>query len=328
MKKRIYITRDIPKVGIDLLREKGYMVKVNKTGKKVLRKDLYENVKGVDGIISLLNDSIDQKVIDCAGTTLKVISNFAVGFDNIDVSYAQEKSIIVTNTPCQEVNESVAEHTIGLMFALSRRIVEADYFTRKGSYKGWDPYLFLGTDVYKKTFGIVGLGEIGKCVARRLHVGFGMNIVYFDVNRDKAFEKEYGIQFLEKEALLKKSDFVSLHIPACVSTRHFIGKKELHIMKRSAFLINTARGCVVDELSLTKALLKNDIAGAALDVFECEPFIDCNPNDHYELRKLDNVILTPHIASSTQETREAMAVMAARNLIAALEQKTIPSRVV
>jgi glyoxylate reductase len=327
MPKKIFVARQIPDEGIKILKKKKYKVIINPKDKVLSKKELMKSVKGCDALLSLLTDKIDGDVMDAGLPTLKIVANYAVGFDNIDLKAAKKRNLIIGNTPGQEISEAVAEHTVAVLFGLAKRIVEADKFTRAGKYKGWKPDLLLGTDVMGKTVGIVGLGRIGIAVARRLYDGFGLKIVYNTLMRDKAFEKKYKAKYATLPSLLKQSDFVTLHVPLLPSTKNLIGSKEIRLMKKNAFLINTARGPVVNELALTKALTKKQIAGAALDVFECEPLIDCDPYDNYELRKLDNVILTPHTASATIETRQTMSVKAAKNIIAVLEGKKPPHAV-
>ena len=244
-----------------------------------------------------------------------MIANYAVGFDNIDLNEAKKRNIVVTNTPSGQISESVAEHTIALMFALAKRVCEADRFTRAGKYKAWGPKLLLGTDFYGKTVGIVGTGRIGTGVVKRLHDGFNMKILYNDIKRNSELEKETSAKFCTLEQLLKESDFVSLHVPLLPSTRHLISTKQFKMMKKTAFLINTARGPIIDEKALVKALAKKEIAGVGLDVYECEPMIDCDPKDNLDLRKMDNVVLTPHTASATLETRQEMSCLAANNIL-------------
>jgi lactate dehydrogenase-like 2-hydroxyacid dehydrogenase len=273
-----------------------------------------------------LTDKIDAGVMDAAGPKLKMIANYAVGFDNIDLKAAAERNIMVTNAAAPEVSESVAEHAIAMIFALAHRIVETDTWTRQGKYKGWGPKMFLGGDLKGKTLGLIGAGAIGSAIARRLRDGFDVNIVYADIKRNEKLEAE-GAKYLKQDQLLRQSDFVSLHVPLLPATHHLISTKELKLMKKTAFLINTSRGPIVDEIALVKALLRGDIAGAGLDVYECEPLIDCNPKDMYELRKLPNVVLTPHTASATIEARQAMSTTAAKNILAFLDGKQPPNAV-
>ncbi|PIR93598.1 D-glycerate dehydrogenase [Candidatus Falkowbacteria bacterium CG10_big_fil_rev_8_21_14_0_10_39_11] len=325
--KKVFVTRQIPDVGIKMLKQKGYQVKVSPYDRVIKKRELVRELKkGYDALFCLLTDKIDGKIMDVGLPRLKVIANYAVGFDNIDLNAAKERKLIITNTPSDQVNESVAEHVISLMFTLAHRVVEADNFTRAGKYKGWQPDLFIGQNLMNKTMGIIGLGRIGKATVRRAQ-GMDMTVIYHDLYRDREFEKKSKAKFVSKADLLKKSDFISLNVPLLDSTRHLMSTKEFKQMKKTAFIINTARGPVVDELALVKALTKGEIAGAGLDVYECEPLIDCNPRDHYELRKMNNVIMTPHTASATIEAREAMATVAAKNIIAALSGRRPPNQV-
>lgn len=320
---KIFITRPIPKVGIDMLKKR-HTVSVQKERRNLSKKEMIAKVKGknYDAILCLLTNRIDADVMDAAGPQLKVISNYAVGFDNIDVEATKKRKIVVTNTPSEEISMSVAEHTFTLMLALSRRIVEADRFARAGKYMGWDPDLLNGQDFYDKTIGLLGMGRIGKEVVKRARLGFGAKVLYYDLHRDIAFEKEYGAKYATQEKLLKTSDIVSLHVPLLPSTRHLISTKALRLMKKSALLINTARGPIVDEKAVLKSLYAKKLGGYALDVFECEPEIDCDPTDQYELKKLDTVIMTPHIASATTRARDAMSRLAAQNILDVLAGKT------
>ncbi len=320
----IFVTRKIPEAGLQLLKApKNFRVRVSLSDRLLTKDELKKKVRGVDAILSLLTDTIDGEVLDAAGSQLKIVANYAVGFDNIDLDAAKKRGIVVTNTPGDLVTEAVAEHTFSLIMALAHRIVESDTFTRQGKYKGWEPLLFIGTLLRGKTLGIVGLGRIGISVARRAVHGMGMKVVYFDWRRNKKFEKEYGARSMPTlDALLQSSDVVSLHVPLLPSTRHLMSTKQFAKMKPNAYLINTARGPVVDEKALLIALTKKKIAGAALDVFECEPSIDCDLTDHLALKKMPNVILTPHTASASQEARDQMAELAAKNIIAVLSGKS------
>lgn len=318
----------IPDEGIKMLKKrKDLKVEIYEQNKKIPRKELLKRVAGVDIILSILTEKIDAKVMDAAGPQLKMIANYAVGFNNIDLEAAKERKIIVSNAPGPEIVESVAEHTVGMMLGLAHRIVETDKFTRAGKYKGWGPMMLLGTDLVGKTLGIIGTGRIGSGVVKRMHDGFGMKIIYNDIAHNPKLEKSTKAKFRTKMQLLKEADVVSLHVPLLESTHHLISTKELKAMKKTAFLINTARGPIIDELALVKALKNKEIAGAALDVYECEPLIDCKPKDNYSLRKLPNVILTPHTASATVETRQAMSRTAAKNILAYVDGKNVPNRV-
>lgn len=322
---KIFITRQIPDEGIKLLKQKGYKLEIFSGDKIIPRNELLRGMKGADAILSLLTDTIDAEVMDAAGKNLKIIANYAVGFDNIDLKAAAKRKIAVTNTPAPEVSETVAEHTFALMITLAHRIIEADTYARAGKYKGWGPMILLGTDLYEKTLGIIGLGRIGMAVAERAVKGFKMRVVYSDMRKNPEFEKSYGAQYLPMEQLLQTADFVSLHVPLLPSTRHLISTAEFALMKKTAFLVNTARGPIIDEKALLRALRTGRIAGVGLDVFECEPAIDCDLTDKLELKKFPNVVLTPHTASATVEARQAMSRLAAENIIAALEGKIPPN---
>lgn len=319
----VFVTRKIPNVGIALLKkQKNFRVRVSQHDRVLTKQELMRAVKGVHAILSLLTDKIDDDVLRAAGPQLKIVANYAVGFDNIDLPAVKKRGVVVTNTPGNLVTEAVAEHTFALIMALAHRIAESDTFTRHGKYKGWEPMQFLGTLLHGKTLGIVGLGRIGAGVARRAALGFGMKVIYHDERRNHDFERKYQAQYMRTlDALLKQADVVSLHVPLLPSTQHLVSTKQLKRMKRTAFLVNTARGPVVDEKALLLALHTKKIAGAALDVFECEPAIDCDRTDHLALKKFPQVILTPHIASASKEARDQMAKLAAQNIIAVLSGK-------
>lgn len=320
---KVFITRPIPEAGIKMLREKGYDVVVNEKARDraASEKELIRGVKNADAMLSVLTDKITAKVMDSGLPSLKVIANYAVGFDNIDVAAAKEKNILITNTP-GVLTDTVAEHTFALMLAIAHRISEADRFSRTDKYKAWGPELLLGTDLSGKTLGIVGLGRIGSRVAHYAERGFDMKIIYTDVKQNLEFEQEFKAIFAQTiDELLPHCDFISLHVPLLDSTHHLINETRLKLMKPTAYLINTSRGQVIDEKVLAKALKEQWIRGAAIDVFEFEP--DITP----ELKELDNIILTPHIASATKETRDKMAKIAAENITEALEGRTPPNLV-
>jgi len=269
--------------------------------------------------LSVLTDKIDAEIMEVGLPTVKIIANYAVGFDNIDLEAAKQSNLMVTNTPGVLTN-TVAEHTFALMLSIAHRISEADRFSRADKYKAWGPSLLLGTDLSGKTLGVVGLGRIGTRVALHAVRGFEMKILYTDPKANPEFEKEFGAQYFERiDDMLPHCDFVSIHVPLLDSTHHLINEEKLKMMKKTAYLINTSRGQIVDEKYLAEALKNGVIRGAAIDVFEFEPEI--TP----ELKNLDNVILTPHIASATEETRNKMAEMAAQNIIEALEGRTPPN---
>ncbi len=311
-KMKVFVTRSIPDKGLALLR-KHFVVEVYSGPGTIPRSVLLARIGEVDAVLSLLTEKMDREVIDAAGSRLKIIANYAVGYDNIDVAYAKSKGIVVTNTP-GNLEDAVAEHTLALLFTLGRHIVCADTFVRKGKYHYWDPMLLMGTQFTGKTMGLVGLGRIGEGVAIRAR-GLKMNVVYHDVVRHREFEKLNGVRYVSQDEVLRLSDFISLHVPLLPQTRHLISKKEFALMKKSALLINTARGPIIDEKELIVALQKGKIAGAALDVFEFEPHV-MKP-----LLKMKNVVFTPHIASGTVEARDMMAVLAANNIVAVLSGK-------
>ncbi|MDO8495701.1 MAG: D-glycerate dehydrogenase [bacterium] len=320
---KIFVTRPIPDAGIKMLQDKGYEVVVNEAAKDrvATREEVLAGVKGVDALLSVLTEKVDAEVMDAGLPTLKVIANYAVGFDNVNLPVAKEKNIAVTNTPGVLTN-TVAEHTFALMLSIAHRISEADRFSRAGKYTAWGPQLLLGTDLSGKTLGVVGLGRIGSRVAMHAAKGFGMKIIYTDPKPSAEFEKEMGAEYVATiEELLPKADFVSIHVPLLDSTRHLMNAERLKMMKPTAYLVNTSRGPIIDEKALAQALAENWIQGAAIDVFEFEP--DITP----ELKSLENIIITPHIASATLETRQLMSVLAATNIIEALEGRTPPNLV-
>ncbi|HBT47025.1 MAG TPA: D-glycerate dehydrogenase [Peptococcaceae bacterium] len=311
---KVYVTRPVPQPAIDLLAER-CEVEVNPEDRVLSKEELIEKIRGRDGVFCLLTDKIDAEVMDAA-PGVKVFANMAVGFDNIDIPAATARGILVTNTP-GVLTEATAEFAWALLFAVARRVVEADKFMRAGKYRAWGPMLMLGQEIHGKTLGVIGGGRIGTAFARRAK-GFDLKVLYTDVRPNPQFEAETGGRFVDTDTLLRESDFVSIHVPLTPSTRHLIGERELKLMKKSAILINTSRGPVVDEAALVKALREGEIWGAGLDVFEREP--EMVPG----LAELDNVVVCPHIASATWETRTAMATMAARNLLAALEGQLPP----
>ena len=254
-----------------------------------------------------------------AADGVKVFANYAVGFDNVDIAAATRRDMMVTNTP-GVLTDATSDHAWALLFATARNVVEADRYNREGHFTGWGPMHFLGGAITGQTLGIVGIGMIGAAVALKC-VGFRMRVLYSDVIRNKDVEEAVGAKKVPLERLLKESDFVSVHVPLLPDTHHFLSIPQFRMMKKSAYLINTSRGPVIDEKALVKALKDREIAGAGLDVYEDEPKLARG------LAKLDNVVLTPHIASATFETRAKMATMAATNLIAALKGERPPNLV-
>jgi len=308
---KVVVTRKIPRVGIDVLEDAGFEVVGNPTERLLTGPEMKDFVKGADAILCLIVDKITKEVIEAAGENLKIIANYGVGFDNIDVEYSKSRGIMVTNTPSELSSRAVAEFTIGLIFAVLKRIVEGDEFARRGDMGGWKPEIFLGENLEGKTLGIVGLGRIG-CLVAKMARAFGLRVIYNKRHRDAEAEKEFGLEYMSLENLLREADIVSLHVPLTEETKHLINEQTLALMKDNAYLINTSRGPVVDEAALVECLKEGKLAGAALDVYEYEPVI--NP----ELCGLPNVVLTPHIASSVQAVRDDMAIMAAKNIVEAL----------
>ncbi|MDA1337442.1 MAG: D-glycerate dehydrogenase [bacterium] len=303
MKQKVFVSKGVPMEAIAHLKKEGYLV--------VQGKDVKKEGKGAHALLCMLTVKVDEKVMDAVGSQLKVVSNMATGLDNIDFAAAKKRGVSVANTP-GVLTETVAEHAVALLLTLTRRIVEGDSFMRKKKYKGWDPELLLGVELKGKTLGVVGHGRIGCRTAEILQKGFDMSTLYYDIEGPDVHEvcgaRKYSLQ-----ELLRKSDVVSIHVPLLATTRHLIGAKELQLMKKTAYLINTARGPIVDETALVTALQAGEIAGAGLDVFEKEPKMATG------LSLLSNVVLTPHIASASREARGAMAQLAAQNIIAILK---------
>lgn len=309
---KIFVSRQIPGDSLEKLKTSGNEILISEFNRPLTAQEFLERSKGVDAVLSLLTDKIDGEVMDAIGPQLKIISNYAVGFDNINVKDATDRGVVVANTPCEEVDEAVAEHTWALISALTRRVVEADEATRNGAYKGWEPGIFLGINLIGKTLGIVGMGGIGTMVARRAG-GYNMKVLYTKRTKDQ--------NSVELDELLAASDVVTLHVPLTEETRHLINKDTLVKMKKGSYLINTARGAVVNEFDLADALRSGHLAGAALDVFENEPNIDP------ELIGMPNVITTPHIASATWEARNKMGELAVSAILETLSDK-MPQNIV
>ncbi len=307
---KVYVTRKIPEIGIKILKDKGYEVNINSKDRPLNKQELISELKGndYDAVLSLLTDTIDVEVMDSA-PTVKIFANFAIGYNNLDLVEAKKRGIYVSNTPGGGADR-VAEHTWALILALTCRVVEGDRYLREGKFNGWDPMLLHGTKLAGKTLGILGSGRIGADVAHRAKNGFGMDVIYYDVKRNEQLEKEINAKFYETvDDVLKNSDIVSIHVPLLDSTHHLINDERLSIMKPSAYLINTSRGPVIDENALVKALKNNVIKGAGLDVFEFEPKLAEG------LSTLPNVVITPHIASGTEEARIDMATISASNIV-------------
>ena len=318
MKPKVYVTRLLPKEAMDRI----YSFCDAKVWDGELppsRKVLLENVPDLDGLLSLLTDTVDAELMNRA-PKLKVISNCAVGYDNIDVQEATRRGIIVGNTP-GVLTDTTADLAFALLMAAARRVVEGDRLVRAGKWKTWGPMTLLGQDVHGATLGIIGMGRIGSAVARRAG-GFGMKVIYTDVARNKQSEAELGIEYVDLDSLLAKSDFITLHTNLTPETHHLIGRNQFEKMKETAILVNASRGPIVDNMALYEALRSGKISYAALDVTEPEPI----PADH-PLLTLENVIVVPHIASASVATRTRMGLMAADNLIAGLKGEMPPNPV-
>ena len=292
-------------------------VQIHTEDRPMDRSAILSSVGGVQGLLCMITDQVDRELLDKA-PDLKIVANFGVGFNNIDVAVATERGIMVTNTP-GVLTDATADLTLALILAVGRRVVESDHYTRAGKFQYWAPFYFLGHEISGKTLGIVGMGRIGEAVAKRA-AGFNMPVLYHNRQRlDPKQEERLGANYATLDILLKESDFVSVHVPLTDRTQHLISTRELALMKTSAFLINTARGPVVDERALLTALQSGAVAGAGLDVYENEPLITSG------LKDLPNVILLPHVGSATVETRRRMAAMAVENLMAGLEGRMPPN---
>ncbi|MCU7496994.1 MAG: D-glycerate dehydrogenase [Ignavibacteria bacterium] len=307
---KVFITRKLPGNAVDLLVEKGIDVVLYGKDRQISRQEFLKNAKDADGILSLLSDKLDKDIISRL-ENCKVIANYAVGYNNIDLKAAKEKNIVVTNTP-DLLTDATAEIAVSLMLACSRHIVQGDRFMREGKFKGWAPELFLGTELSGKTFGIAGAGRIGTAAALRAKA-FGMKIIYFSRSKNEALEKSTGAKKVSLEKLMKTSDVISLHMPLTDKTRGLIDKDHLNLMKETAILVNTARGEILDEKELVKMLKARRIFAAGFDVYENEPQLN------KELLKLKNVVLLPHLGSATFEARTKMAELCAKNLINVLK---------
>jgi len=308
-KSSVYVTRMIPQQTIDTLREH-HDVEVNPHDRALSKKELLQAVRGRDAVISLLTDTIDGEVLDAAGAQCRIVANYAVGFNNFDLDAATARGVIMTNTP-GVLDDATATHAWALLLATARRISESERYVRAGKWHGWAPMAFIGQDVDNKTLGIAGLGRIGSKFARKA-AAFDMNIIYTDARPNTEFERQYNARFVDKATLLRESDYLSLHLPLLAETHHYIGAAELAAMKPTAVLINAARGPLVDEKALVAALREKVIWGAGLDVFEDEPKLAPG------LAELDNVVIVPHIASATTQTRLAMGKIATDNVIRVL----------
>ncbi|HDO19734.1 MAG TPA: D-glycerate dehydrogenase [Thermoplasmatales archaeon] len=306
---KVFVTRRIPEKGLELLEKELDEVEVFRYDRIPSKEEIIKGLEGKDGLLCLLTDKIDRDVI-FSEPKLKAISNYAAGFDNIDVEAATKKKIPVCNTP-GVLTDATAELAWALLFAVARRVVEGDRFVREGNFRGWSPTLLLGKELRGKTLGIIGAGRIGTAFALKSR-GFDMKVLYFNRSKNEVIEEKLGAKKVELKELLKESDFISIHLPLTPETHHLIGRKEIDMMKSDAILINTARGAIIDEDALIDALENGKILGAGLDVYEHEPEVS------ERLKRLSNVVILPHIGSATLETRTEMARLAAMNLIKSL----------
>ena len=307
-KHKVYVTRKIPEPGPSILK-KHFQINMNPGVDVLKRETLLENVRDVDALLCMLGDKIDSNVMDAAGPNLKVISCYSVGYDHVDIYEAAKRKIIVTNTPNVLAN-ATADLTFSLILTAARNIVNADRHVRNGNWKfGWTPDLFLGYDVHGSILGIIGLGEIGTLVAKRAR-GFDMQVIYYSKTRKRRMESELDITFVPLEELLRRSDFVSIHVSLNKDSFHMIDESKIKLMKKTAFIINTSRGKVINEQHLINALRNKVIGGAGLDVYESEPISRSNP-----LTQLPQTVLLPHIGSATFMTRSKMAEVAANNIV-------------
>lgn len=319
LKPKAYITRELPERGLKTIKQH-FDVEVWPEYAPPPKGVIIEKAKNVDVLVSLLSDKIDAEVFNAA-PKLKIVSQLAVGFDNIDIPEATKRGIYVTNTP-EVLTDTTADFAWALLMAVARRVVEADKYVRTGKWKvGWHPAMLQGRDVHGATIGIVGAGRIGYAMAKRA-TGFGMKILFYDVIPRPEIEKDLGAKKVDLDTLLKEADFVSLHVPLMKETHHLMNTEKLKLMKKTAYLINNARGPVVDEKALYEALKEGRIAGVGLDVFEQEPTSVDNP-----LLKLDNVVVAPHISSASYETRSEMSKMVADNLVSFFDGKKPPNLV-
>jgi lactate dehydrogenase-like 2-hydroxyacid dehydrogenase len=309
--KKVLVTRQIPEAGLSLLRN-ACDLEVYPEDRAIPRQLLLEKVSQLDGLLSLLSESVDEELLSNV-TRLKVISNYAVGYDNIDLDAATRRGIVVTNTP-GVLTEATADMAWTLLLAAARRVGEGDRIMRQKSFQGWGPLFLLGQDVQRKTLGILGAGRIGSAVARR-SAGWDMKILYYDKSVNQKLEREYSAKKVGLMQLIQNADFISIHLPLASETHHLINRENLRKMKKSAVVINTARGPIIDEQALVVALREKWIAAAGMDVYQDEPRMAEG------LAELENVVLAPHIGSATVKTRDDMARIAATNLLAVLEGK-------
>jgi glyoxylate reductase len=317
MSQNVFITRRVPQVGIKLLQEAGFTVKVHDSDLPIERSALLEQLRtgNYQALLTTLTDKVNDELLDAA-PNLKIVTNFAVGYDNIDVSACTKRNVAASNTP-GVLSEATADQALALILAVTRRVVEGHTMIANNEWLGWAPTQLLGQDITGRTLGIIGMGRIGQEVAKRAK-GFDMNVIYFNRSRDQDAEETLGARYVDLATLLKESDVISIHCPYSKETHHLIDESELKQMKPNAILVNTARGPIVHEAALVKALKEKWLWGAGLDVFEFEPKVT------EELKAMPNVTLAPHLGSATEGTRNAMITLAAEAIIAVLNNKRVP----
>ena len=314
---KVFVTRRIPGAGLEIL-SRVADVDVWPDELPPSYETFTAHARGAAGLLTLVSDRVDAALMDAAGPQLKVVANYGVGFDNIDLAAATARGIAVGNTP-GVLTETTAEMAWALLMASARRVVEADHYAHAGKWRAWDPNILLGQDVYGSTLGILGFGRIGQAVARRAQ-GFGMRVLYHDVQRIPEAEQALRAEYVSFDTLLAEADFISIHANLSPATRHLFGADQFARMKPTAILINTARGPIVDEAALYQALSSGQIAAAGLDVTEIEPLSMQSP-----LLKLENVIITPHVASGSVRTRAIMSKITAENIVAGLQGRPLPA---
>ena len=308
---RVVVTGRIPKPGLDILRRDGHEVDVWDSEEQQPREQLLEQVRGADALLTLLTEQVDAELLDAAGDQLQVVANVAVGYNNVDVDACRERGVVVTNTP-GVLTDATADIAMALILMTTRRLGEGERIIRSGTPWQWGMFYLLGSGLQHKTLGVVGLGGIGAATARRARA-FGMNVIYSSRSQaPRELELELGAHRVDMDTLLATSDVLSLHCPYTPSTHHLLSTDEFAAMKPTAYVVNTARGPVVDEAALVEALRSGQIAGAGLDVFEDEPQV------HQGLLECENAVLVPHLGSATVETRTAMATLAADNAVSVL----------
>jgi glyoxylate reductase len=313
----IFITRRVPQAGINLLQDAGFKVEVYDSDLPIERAVLLEHLRqnNYQALLTTLADKVNDELLDAA-PDLKIVANFAVGYDNINLPACTKRKVLVSNTP-GVLSEATADQTFALILAVARRVVESHTVVASNKWLGWAPLQLLGQDLTGRTLGIIGMGRIGQAVAKRAK-GFDMNVIYFNRSRHEEAESKLNARYVDLPTLLKESDVISIHCPYSKETHHLIGENEFKQMKSNAILVNTARGPIVHEAALVKALQEKQIWGAGLDVFEFEPKVTD------ELKTMPNVTLAPHLGSATEGTRDKMITLAAEAIIAVLNGKSVP----